>query len=91
MKPQPVEAQVPQFAAFESVLIIESSTVTPKPVNFTNSNAEPVVSTESVFLVLNGQPARDSRQPTYEIHVWRLTVMHSNLNAAGVQIPSKKT
>jgi beta-lactamase regulating signal transducer with metallopeptidase domain len=79
------------FDGFETAFIVEHSTVEPNMVQTTGCDSTSLISTETVYLLLEKPAPGASRQPLYEIHVWRLTVFHPATRSLSKEPPHKET
>ena len=78
-----IEEQVASVNLAHPVTFNETSNATP--------NATSTISTEAVFVFVEGGEANGSDQPVYEIQVWRLTVLHPAVGSASKEFPHKET
>jgi hypothetical protein len=68
-----------------------SSMVRPANVRLTHANAVPVAFTETLFVVIEGSTNDISRQPVYQIQLWRVMVVHPMVDPHNRRIPAKQT
>jgi len=75
----------------EGVLAMARSKREPSLVHQTASIENTLVSTEAVFVVVEGHENSRSPQPVYEIRMWRVTVWHPRVASTTQEIPRKET
>jgi Zn-dependent protease with chaperone function len=79
------------FEGLEKAFIAEQSASEPDLVHTTVYNSASVITTETVYLLLQKQAPGASHQPLYEIQVWRLTVYHPSPRPVSKESPHKET
>jgi beta-lactamase regulating signal transducer with metallopeptidase domain len=68
-----------------------SSMIRPANVRLTHANVVPVAFTETLFVVIEGSRNDVSRQPVYQIQLWRVMVLHPVVDLNNRRIPAKQT
>lgn len=76
---------------FEAAFVVQGSAVEPNMVHTTVDNSTSVISTQTVYFLLEQGGAHTSRQPVYEIEVWRMTVFHPSTFSVSKESPRKET
>ncbi|HKV81430.1 MAG TPA: M56 family metallopeptidase [Candidatus Sulfotelmatobacter sp.] len=78
------------FESLETAFVAEQPLVEEELVHATVYNSASVISTETVYLLLEKQTP-GPREPLYEIQVWRLTVYHPADRPVSQESPHKET
>ncbi|HEY3618112.1 MAG TPA: M56 family metallopeptidase [Candidatus Sulfotelmatobacter sp.] len=68
-----------------------SSMLRPANVRLTHASVVPVAFTETLFVVIEGSRNDVSRQPVYQIQLWRVMVLHPVVDPKNRRIPAKQT